>query len=106
MSESLVGFRVAATRQKAGRLAYALPPRPPGATNWPASTTCANVIVAPATVTVESVSHGTAPKARDETKTTSNEANTRDFFIIPPCENRGQAVVSWGLTPIFTLPPE
>src|SRR5688572_10631055 len=50
MSDSLVGFNVAATRQKAGRSANGLvalpPPRPGGAVIAPAATLCAIVTVA------------------------------------------------------------
>src|SRR5689334_18415520 len=48
MSESLDGVSVAATRQNAGRLSYGFAPRPracTGATNAPAATVCAIVIV-------------------------------------------------------------
>src|SRR6185369_15319733 len=46
MSESALGFSVAATRQNAGRSANGLPPRPPGCENAPAATASAAVIVA------------------------------------------------------------
>src|SRR6185436_5902197 len=49
MSESLDGFNVAATRQNAGRVLAASPPRPPPrAPGWvkpPAGTACARVMV-------------------------------------------------------------
>src|SRR6185295_17949147 len=46
MSESAVGFNVAATRQNAGRSTNGLPPRPPGCVKAPAATVSAAVIVA------------------------------------------------------------
>src|SRR5690349_5016790 len=48
ISESLVGFNVASTRQKEGRSlypAFGFGPRPPGSVKAPASTACAKVIV-------------------------------------------------------------
>src|SRR5438105_1771999 len=56
MSESAVGFSVAATRQKAGstRVAAAFWP---GAVNGPASTACASVIVAFGSASFDSDAH-------------------------------------------------
>src|SRR5213594_1235445 len=45
ISESLLGFNVAATRQNAGRSLNPPPPRPPPCVNAPAATACAVVIV-------------------------------------------------------------
>src|SRR6266705_1114861 len=71
MSESLDGFRVAATRQNAGRLRKACaaagrgaaPPTGAGGVNSPASTAFANVIAAPGRVRDARVSHDRVPAA-------------------------------------------
>src|SRR6188768_4529062 len=57
MSESAVGLSVAATRQKAGRSANGLPPRPPGCENAPAATASAAVIVAAGSASDARLSH-------------------------------------------------
>src|SRR4029077_2129222 len=63
--ESLLGFTVAVTRQKAGRLANGLPRAPPpvGAVNAPAATVLADVIVVFGNDREARLSHGTAAAA-------------------------------------------
>src|SRR5262245_24222236 len=65
MSESLVGFSVAATRQNSGTSLNAAAPRapPPGGVNWPAATVCAIVIVVFGSETDSRLSHGAANNA-------------------------------------------
>src|ERR1051326_7648846 len=62
MSESVVGFRVAATRQNSGRSLYGLAPPPPpcrapGVENCPAGTTLATVIVVSGSFSAARLSH-------------------------------------------------
>ena len=69
MSESLVGFKVAATRQKDGRLAYTAPPRPApprlatGGVNAPAATVWAAVMVVSGRARAVRPSQDAAPAA-------------------------------------------
>src|SRR5712691_9385043 len=82
MSESLVGFSVAATRQNGGRLAYGdacAPPRPgvikpPAAAAVPAATVCAVVIVAFGSASFASDSHEAGPAAAVWTGTVGTNA--------------------------------
>src|SRR5439155_12670589 len=62
ISESAVGFKVAATRQKAGRSSYrGAAPRPPaGTVNAPAATDCAIVIVVSGNLSEARLSHDPA----------------------------------------------
>src|SRR5215207_4265495 len=87
MSESLVGVSVAVTRQKAVRFAYAPTPRLPlpGGTNFPASTTDAELIFAFASFSVPSGSHGVAARAWPS-KTTPNRIAPKIgcSFMEPP----------------------
>src|SRR5580700_397109 len=72
ISESLVGFRVAATRQNAGRLLYTAPafgPRPGGAGNAPASTGIARVMAACGKGLAATSSHRLAATASTGKKT-------------------------------------
>src|SRR3954471_1349740 len=81
MSESVDGVNVAATRQKAGRLANAFPPRPPprafGSANCPAATVCASVTWTCGSANVERLSH-VAPIAG---AATSRKANASFIMI-------------------------
>src|SRR5438034_8211366 len=78
MSESGVGVSVACTRQNARR-SVNVAPRPPGrppragATNDPAATVCAIVIVVFGSVSADRLSH-VAAKAPDETRANANVA--------------------------------
>src|SRR5215467_15545713 len=86
MSESLDGFAVNATRQKAARLPNGFPPRParpPGWVNAPAATICAVSTVACGSVSVARLSHVAAcaygatsviPSTRPEIRAASSEA--------------------------------
>src|SRR5215510_12601475 len=67
MSESGVGFTVAAMRQKAGRSANCAPPPrppPPAGANAPAATVCASVIVVSASFREDRLSQGAADTGR------------------------------------------
>ena len=64
MSESGVGLIVAATRQKAGSVAYTCPPSPGvglvGGENAPATTDCAIVMVVSGSFSADRLSHEAA----------------------------------------------
>jgi len=84
MSESLVGFRVACTRQNAGRSPNcgprpALPPRA-GGVNAPAAIGCASVTVTFGNETDERLSHVAAPDVL-ATAAAERSAKTKVFCI-------------------------
>src|SRR5215471_19326465 len=94
ISESLVGFRVAATRQNAGKSeAGAAPPRPAGSVSRPASMAWAIVMVVFDSAIDERLSQEPATGAALMHVTGSNRANTRIFM------NH-----LLGIFPRFTLP--
>src|SRR5437667_138555 len=85
ISESLVGFIVAATRQNAGRSANALPPPlppPPAGTKPPAATACAVVIVVSGSFSVERLSHVAADAGIAIRIRSSNTADDKMTLLI------------------------
>src|SRR5436853_7834165 len=85
MSESGVGFTVAAIRQKAGRsLNCAPPPRPPppAGAKAPAATAWAEVMVVPGSLSDVRLSHGAAEAGRALNTRTSNTAEDRMTLVI------------------------
>src|SRR5262249_31270426 len=95
ISDSGVGFSVAATRQNAGTSANALPPPrppPPAGANAPAATLCASVIVASGNLREERLSHDAA-ETGSALKTRMN--NTADKRILVIVASLGSGSV-WG----------
>src|SRR5438046_2705092 len=90
MSESLVGFSVAATRQNAGSALNAAPgPRPPraaGGVNSPAPTGCASVMVVSGNASDARLSQVAAAAARAGTHRTIAIEPTINItrIVIPP----------------------
>ena len=85
MSESFVGFTVAAIRQNAGRSANCAPPPrppPPAGAKAPAATACADVIVVSASFNAARLSQGAADAGTTLTRRTSNTADDRTILLI------------------------
>src|SRR5437867_8378614 len=85
ISESPVGFNVAAIRQNAGRsLNCAPPPRPPppAGANAPAATACADVTVVSGSFSEERLSHGAADAGRTANTKTNNTKDDKKTFLI------------------------
>ena len=85
MSESFVGFTVAAIRQNAGRSANCAPPPrppPPAGAKAPAATACADVIVVSASFNAARLSQGAADAGITLTRRTSNTADDRTILLI------------------------
>src|SRR5213593_4139490 len=85
MSESGVGFTVAATRQNAGRSPNcAAPPRPPppAGANAPAATDCANVMVVSESLSPARLSHEAADTGRTLKTRTKRKADDKTSLVI------------------------
>src|SRR5580765_4806845 len=95
MSESLDGVSVAATRQKAGRFANGLPPRPArplGIVNCPAATVCASETATCAWEIDDRLSH-VAPAAGEAIR----KRATASFIVVGgrPFQGRPRYLVSF-----------